>query len=464
MYQMHPHAWALYFDFLHEFRSLSYRGVPLGLFCYFPDYTGGMASTIELPTFRQTLRHDPDRAQIQPQFEQFLPRSDQGTMVKTENKPIVFLGGTYLHPLDPTKVLIVEADDSSCCHLPTCNLRSYQSDVSAWIKEAQSQAQNIFLRLDDHPVFSGPTFKQQLIDVDIPLILPCLDAVLNFLEQVPVACVVVEGSNATNKLSCILPTVAAMKGIPSLSLQHGIIGADRGWLPLYTTKQAAYGDFELQFFRDAGVPVNRLAIAGHPRFDAIFERTHINRTHFCAQYGMNPDKKFILIPTQPIWDLTSISDLIHHLLRYSEAEVMMKLHPTEIQHDYWKERYRSLIQQYPSIQWFTTECHLYDLMANADAAISLLSTTGLELLLMDKPVVYMGKGTGASYPYSSRLTHSDPKVAAALAHRLVVDEAFQEFARNERVDYLKKAYPVKQAKMSVFQLIEEMTGINPEAL
>ncbi|MDR6224326.1 capsular polysaccharide export protein, LipB/KpsS family [Desmospora profundinema] len=463
MYQMHPHAWALYFDFLHEFRTLTYRGVAIGLFCHFPYYIGRMASKIEQPAFKQHLRHQPSREQIQPNFEQFLPHPDPATSLKAQNKKVLFLGGTYLHPLDPSRVLVLRTDDcASYRGLPTCNLQSYQSDVSTLIQEIQSRAQNIFQKLDDHPVFGVPMFSRKLIEQDIPTIIPWLVAVFDLLEQVPVAGVVVEGANATAKVSCILPTVAAMKGIPSLCLQHGIIGADRGWLPLYTTEQAVYGFYEKKFFQDAGVPEDRLEIAGHPRFDAIFERRHMNKADFCTKYQINPRKKWALIFTQPIWELTHLSNLVRHLLRYSLG-VMIKLHPAEIRNDHWKERYKPLIERYPSVRWFTTECHLYNLMANADAAVSMNSTTGLEQLLMDKPVVYMGKGTGAPYRYSPQLTNPDPKIAATLVQRLIVDQSFRVFARRKRVRYLAKAYPVRQSKEKVFQLIERLTGINPHA-
>ncbi|MDR6224321.1 CDP-glycerol glycerophosphotransferase family protein [Desmospora profundinema] len=466
---MHPHVWSLYFDFLERFRCLTYRGVPIALFCYFPHYTTHITHLIKKDTFIKHLNHYPlSREDFQPYYNRFLPRANKDETFRageTEERKVVFFDDylrftkdTYRNHFNPTRTFILsELHHRRYKGFAVRNIQSFQANVDDWIETYQSRAQQIIERLGWHPFFGDYSFQSRLIKLDIPLIIRGLDAAFRLFKQIPVACVVTGGTATNVKLNAILPIVASMKGIPSISLQHGIIGADRGWLPVVTTKQAVYGEYEKIYYRQAGVPETQLEIVGHPRFDAIFEREHMGRREFCDRYKMDPAAKTVLITTQSVWHPNQLKSLIEHLSRYP-VNIMVKLHPLEK-----KDRYNEIKQQYSFVRFFNSECHLYDLMANTDIAIVFFSTTGLETLLFDKPVIYMlpTSAGGAPYQYSPHFVQKNPKIIADMAHRLATDDSYAELARRERVRYLSKAYPEKQSAKKLSQLIEQLSGGRP---
>ncbi|MFC0561923.1 capsular polysaccharide export protein, LipB/KpsS family [Halalkalibacter alkalisediminis] len=466
-------SWSLYHDFLEAFESLTYNGIPLALFVHFSHYfrMKPLEEKLNDPNIDKILKNKVVHPkEIQSKIDRIMKQVATNSNNKTSNGKILlydevnlrFREKNYVEFYNSSTTTILRENSTSENYLgiPIHSLEEYKSNVTPLIKSTLEKANKILISYNRHPVF-GMTQFQKRFQNDLHNILERLVAVNNFFEKVPISCVIVGGS--ADYIQRMLIVIAAANEIPSIYIQHGMISASRGFLPVFATIQGVYGQYEKVFYVRAGVSKDRIKIIGHPSFDTIFTDPPMSKSVFIEKLKILSNKKIVLIPTQPTMPIDSLKRLIKHLLRFEYIEIILKLHPNELKQHFTIEKYRRLSKQYRAVKIVLDEFSLYDTIANADVVCVYYSTTGIESMLFGKPVVYFAKNPfdGAPYDYCDQLVEPNPYKLGNLIVRLVNNKQFKQLAEIKRKEFIAKAYPNADelSGKRLSDLIYEITGI-----
>ena len=436
--------WFAYFSFLEFFKEINYRGIPIAFLSFRVHEFARYFYTIDFDDYNITeLKKD----QVQPYMERLLRQS----IIKQPSNQA--LNG---------KILLCDSHESyfNSKFKPSYISTQFSADsyltggIRKSIFEIQSKVRQLFTSLRNHiQVRKNPIVAIPQIEIDfinsIHLTIPMIEHILSYYQD-PISCVVLGTTNGI--FGRAVAIVARAKGVPSICLQHGIIGHFNGWAPVFTTVQTVYGENEKQYFKEFGVLESQVRVMGLPRFDAIFSRKHMARSSFFQKHNMDPNKKIVTIGTL-LTDVNFLEDIIKQL-SYYPIHIVLKQHPIEFMPQF-KIDLRFFGEKYTSVRLLGD---LYDIIFNSDLLVVPLSTIGIEALLFNKPVIYYRRSIygGAQYNYYSELIETDPvKIASMVIGHLIDDDPI--LRSNDIKQYLQNAYPVTNATRALSDLIKELT-------
>jgi hypothetical protein len=196
------------------------------------------------------------------------------------------------------------------------------------------------------------------------------------------------------------------KRVPSLAQQHGVIHEDHpGYLyakedigtqeyskypfcPLATITSVIGPSFKEVLTNVSAYPESKVAISGQPRYDVFYFVDRIyDRAAFLKRFNLDPTKKIVLLATQP-FPLEHLrheffTNTLNNLKAIEGIQIVVKPHPNE------------------STEWFTNQLAsletnvvvlppFYDTIEAiyaTDVFLSVNSTTIIEALILNKPVV-----------------------------------------------------------------------------
>jgi len=458
------HYWSLFFDFIDTFEDLKYKDIPLPLLCNFYKYIDeDLKQEMLKPDFKKYLKTKQlSEDQIQSNFEKLLNPIKKPLQTKPVPGKVLlnfdylrFSPKNYSECFNPQQTIIFARwKKKEYLGIPVHNIKDYTIDVSELTQNFIEKANTIFLVNNDHLLFRNQYFRKKLVD-DIPRMIESLVAVNRYLDEVPISCIIV--GTTEDWVSRILTVIAVSKGIPSICMQHGIIGGEEAFMPVFATKMAVYGQYEKDWYLQKGVSPDRIAIIGHPCFDEIFTEKHMSKVAFQEKYGLNAKKKWILLATQPFHDLFWIQ-LIDGLAKDSRVEVAIKPHPWEISYSLIRN-YKYFSEKYQSVKLISKlGVNLYDILPNVDVVVVNSSTVGLEAMLFDKPALILSKTHYKYYDKMGNFVQSDPEKLVKLITQLVQDGKLQKVAKERREEFLTYAYPEKLSGKRLLELIYKLTA------
>jgi hypothetical protein len=184
--------------------------------------------------------------------------------------------------------------------------------------------------------------------------------------------------------------VANQLGIPSLVVQHGATLDDFGYVPLYATRFAAWGEISKQWLIAKGVSPERIVITGSPRLDHLADNKKfvITREDFCSQFSLSPSGFWVLWAMDPITkqeNTTILRVLLDVINRNEWCYLIIRPHPGSPQIE-WISR---LVNSQKRVVISSPEYPLHDVLKVVDAVIIQDSTVGLEAMALDKPVIVL---------------------------------------------------------------------------
>ena len=155
---------------------------------------------------------------------------------------------------------------------------------------------------------------------------------------------------------------------------------------------AVFGDYYRRNLLGQHIPQERIVVTGNPRLDAVH---HINqgeaKERVSHSLSLSPDKKLVLLLTQAnvedaIWSAGQQKHFISEVLNSVRPDyaAVLKLHPRES-----LAAHRELLDELSlgDVALVQNEIPLYDLLAACDVATGAWSTTLLEAMAFDKPVI-----------------------------------------------------------------------------
>lgn len=198
----------------------------------------------------------------------------------------------------------------------------------------------------------------------------------------------------------ILILVANKVGILSVVLHHGVLNGNIGISPsLPLTKIAAWGMDDRNFLIDLGFDNDKITLTGPPHFDDYIENNELSKQVLCDKLNLDPTKKIVVVTTHHCERWVSIANLLmmgmewHHFFKMvidsvnsiPNCQLVVKLHPTDEESKIHERMIRESSHQ--DIPIFQEGKYLYDLLNVCDIFINFPSTTGLEAMLLNKPVI-----------------------------------------------------------------------------
>ncbi|BDZ68998.1 UDP-N-acetylglucosamine 2-epimerase [Methanobacterium ferruginis] len=207
--------------------------------------------------------------------------------------------------------------------------------------------------------------------------------------------IVMEDMSPTKRALC---RFLLINDIPSLVIQHGMVTTGilgLGVMPLEAKKQAIWGEKILEWHYGRGN--RKQVITGNPSFDQIAKinsNEKFNKTKICNDLCLDPSKKIILLTTGRFSGISAkftieaeerlIYRTLNALQNFPDLQIVVKLHPA------YQEKYSTIILNIAKeigIKLNLFQDSLWDLFAVSDVLVTFSSTTGLEAMFFNLPVV-----------------------------------------------------------------------------
>jgi hypothetical protein len=268
------------------------------------------------------------------------------------------------------------------------------------------------------------------------------------LEEVRPKVMVSAGDNQPN--GYLFHMAARQCGIPSVVLQHGFIGQEWVFYPLWAETVCVWGDVEKQWYVDRGVAPERVAVTGTVR--GLTELPLENRAALRTRLGCRPDQLCAIWLTTPHggeWTERLWQWLNDPRVANSPHRLVLKLHP--------KEKKTTYAMRIPdSIGCFSTEeLDLASVFAAADVVIHDHSSVGAEAQFCGQNAICAG--VNPPYPdYYEALTEGQVRVDDPQQLAAQLDRQSPPTLKSTSVPGL--TYGGAQAGEKIVQTILEVMG------
>lgn len=190
--------------------------------------------------------------------------------------------------------------------------------------------------------------------------------------------------------------------IPTLSCSAAIeTGNSRSHMRhLHADKKAVMGEIIKNLYIESGVEPERIVVTGAAHFDQLFSRNKEQDKQVLAEGGIDPNRKTILFTTENITFSETkemLTGVISAVLEMNDVQLVIKVHPREDVGPYQEmaERYHD------SRIHVVKDTDLYALISSCELLVTKFSTTALEAMMVDKPVVTINlSGQSTPVPYA----------------------------------------------------------------
>ncbi len=473
--------WSLFIDFIKDFQDVKFKEIPLSILSVFHFYLDDdFKRRIGEESFGNILKTKIQyENQMQPNFDVFLSKINKKNSGMSHSSKILIIDGdllrfpeAYLQTFDKRKteyMFPAKMKKSKTWYDYVQNLKKlgkvhmlddYREDNNKLINQYLTQINSLFVKYKDHPVYSNKYFQNKFLE-EMPLMVDLLVAYENFFSKVLISCVIV--GNTQSLFSRILTLIANSKGIPTICMQHGIIGNELGYFPVFSSKHAVCGYYEKEWYLKRGVPSQSIEIIGHPRFDEIFTKKHMPKRKFIQKLGISSKKKLVFVATNINRDINVWSTFIRELQKNPSITIIIKPHHTEERRIGTKD-FKKLSAKYPSVKLVPAATNLYDIIANVDIVVQEYSTVGLEAMLFDKPVFHLRKKDYSYlndryyYDQLAEFSHDDPLVAVKMINHFLEDIHLQTAIKIKQKQFLSFVYPQTLSGIKLHDLLHKITG------
>jgi len=266
--------------------------------------------------------------------------------------------------------------------------------------------------------------------------------------------------NEINTIGNIAVFVAKQRRIKTLCIQHGVIGDILGFTPVSVDKITVWGNSSRRALIKKTVPKEKIIITGASKFDNIGKFNEEITKNIAREIGLDLSKKYVLFTTQ---NIPLIEETVKHLCiavkSISGLQLVIKTHPAE----YSIKNYQQIIKK-SGVKGIVTSKYLYYLIEGCSAMITVASTTGLEALIMEKPLItlnFFGKTDPMPYAESGSAigVYKSEGIAPAIKSILEDQNVRKELSKKAKLFVYDQCYEMDgKASERILNLIKEMTS------
>ena len=205
--------------------------------------------------------------------------------------------------------------------------------------------------------------------------------------------------------------------IPTLVVQHGILGDPNTGDVLCAGMTAVWGNASIEWYKQFGYGSERFVVTGNPVYDDLYRRissggTRLIKDKVCRELNLDPHKKIVTFLTSANYLCYSsfyrydrnqaiLRDILAAMKSFPEAQLLVKFHP----YDEKLTAYSDIVNKRDrdAKVAFTRDYNIFDILQASDLVINIDSSCGLEALILDKPVIALGlTEVKTLLPYAAR--------------------------------------------------------------
>ncbi len=191
----------------------------------------------------------------------------------------------------------------------------------------------------------------------------------------------------------------------------------------------------------------KVVVTGQPRYDPLNKLEGYSKKEFCDKNNISYYKKIILVTTFPVGleqlsynRAIFVSTLLKNITNLSSVEIIIKPHPRED-----GNYYSRFLRRGVSFRLLSKRDDTYEALYACDVLITFSSTTGLEAMIMDKPVVVInltGEPEGIPYVKSGAAigVHKEEDLVPAIKGTLYNKEVRKKLAEARKKFVYEHAY------------------------
>ncbi len=256
---------------------------------------------------------------------------------------------------------------------------------------------------DNESCFSPEYLLSRVLLDELPYL--CFQAIhhIIFLEKII--------KKISPELMCVMPNIgfwqqiasklAKNAGIPTLACGAAVdTGFSRAEMRhLHADKIAAMGEASKDAYIESGLEPERIIVTGTAHFDRLLDRDEEKDKRILKEHGIDPDGQIITFATENLSlseTIEALAGVIDAVLKIEKVHLVVKVHPGEDM-----GAYQALADEYhnPRIH-VVKDIDLYALISNSVLWIAKYSTTALEAMIFDRPVLIINlSGVKTPVPY-----------------------------------------------------------------
>ena len=261
---------------------------------------------------------------------------------------------------------------------------------------------------------------------------------------------------------------------PTILVQYGIIFGSAIWnSPITADIMCVESKKDKQFLEGISGNQEKILHTGQPMYDIVGERyCNSNKSDFCKKYNIEKNKKIILFTSVPYTEKIGMVDAALSKNEYiamikcfyntsqqlPDAQFIIKLHPNEN-----PEMHQEMINCKSvnnNLFFIDKESDTIELIHFCDLLITTFSTSGLEAIVLDKPVITINlTGQPDLVDYAEKGVaigvHKKNDLHDAINNALYNQEARRLMAKM-RKDYISDYLLDGNAKKRIGDVIESM--------
>jgi len=257
-----------------------------------------------------------------------------------------------------------------------------------------------------------------------------------------------------------------MLKIPSLRLQIGLIGHRHDQCELLVDKMAICGEATKKILTDkCKIDPDKLIITGCPAYDRLVNANkYFNKEQILMNLKLKEYKKIIVFATENLTEKENnkLANIVcKSLENFHDIQLIIKVHPGESDLETYKNIAKKVGIDYKVIR----DIDIYKILYISDLLITYFSATGLEAMLLKKPVITLNPFEGndpVGYATSGAtlIARNVKELQGSISIALYENQAITTLIENMKEYVYKQSYKQDgKATERVVDLIEEMAGL-----
>lgn len=298
-----------------------------------------------------------------------------GALPMLEDLPLwIVLGGHSIpEHVRQTKIPVV----SECLTMPGAVLSSWNEINIQWL-QWRSKISLILREQHFHPSTEAFILRTMAQSVLIAAEISAL------LDATKPKLIIVDHDHQV--YASLLVSLARIRSIPTITLQHGTLGALIGYVPLWADYALLWGELYARVFRAFGTDESRIRLVGCPRLHRTIEQKETVWKRHLKKRGIPfSDILVFLTPENGPDDVRRrLAKVVWEGMgSLSAHRLIIKCHPAETKH-----LYQNIFADEPRILIFSAdEMSLEEGMSLADVVIAQYSGVATDALVMWRPVI-----------------------------------------------------------------------------
>lgn len=170
-----------------------------------------------------------------------------------------------------------------------------------------------------------------------------------------------------------------------------------------SSKIALFGETTKSLLISEGIPPEKLEITGNPKFDSLFQYKDPElKLILKKRWDIPSEKKVVTILTQYLVESNSwtseqrrffISKIANACFNLPNVQLIIKLHPSKEN----KDDYHKILEDLPISALLYQSEPLHEIITLSDVIISVSSTSALEAMALDKPVLIINMDSSSKF-------------------------------------------------------------------